>query len=381
MRLRDRDTRPSRACRSGFTLIELLVVIAIIAVLIALLLPAVQAAREAARRAQCVNNLKQLGLGVQNYISTNNCLPPLFTSSNPSNSGGSSGTSATPTVNSGMWPLGWGVALLPFMEQQAIYNAANYSFGASDPPNSLTVSQVRVNTYICPSESLSGSIWPSSWANYAANIGGPPPVSGWSGALVPMAPGPNGTTPDSMYASLNGNCTTIGLQSLTDGTSNTAAFSEKLVGTTSTAPQIPGGSNGKRFHYPVSATESMDTGGAAAALAFVAACKSLPASDVTNPGFNPYTAAVWSGSHGSTLRFNSYNHYMTPNSASCFNPAGGNPVGDALDALTAMSNHPGGVNVGFCDGSVRFVKDTVNLATWWALGTRSGGEVVSADSY
>src|SRR5580692_7256694 len=98
--------KPSR----GFTLIELLVVIAIIAVLIALLLPAVQAAREAARRAQCTNNLKQLGLSVHNYISTNNCFPPLMSSFNLA--GG------TPTTISGAWPLGWAVALLPNMEQQ-----------------------------------------------------------------------------------------------------------------------------------------------------------------------------------------------------------------------------------------------------------------------
>ena len=198
---------------------------------------------------------------------------------------------------------------------------------------------------------------------------------------MPMAKGANGSGPDSLYGTDDGNYRTIGLQAMTDGTSNTAAFSEKLVGVSSSVGQTPGGSNGKRSHFPVTATESIDTGGYAGALAFVAACKGLASTTMTNPIFNPYTASVWSGSHGSTLRFNSYDHYMPPNSASCFNPAGGNPVGDAADALTAMSNHPGGVNVTFADGSVRFVKDSIAVQTWWALGTRAGGEVVSADSY
>jgi prepilin-type N-terminal cleavage/methylation domain-containing protein len=106
--------------RHGFTLIELLVVIAIIAVLIALLLPAVQAAREAARRAQCVNNLKQLGLAIHNYVSQVNAFPPLFESFNYYQYN----PIATPNTNQGgPWALSWGVVLLPFYEQTALYNA------------------------------------------------------------------------------------------------------------------------------------------------------------------------------------------------------------------------------------------------------------------
>jgi len=186
---------------------------------------------------------------------------------------------------------------------------------------------------------------------------------------------------DSVVGSLyNSNCNTIGLQSLTDGTSNTAAFSEKLVGISSPTAQLPGGSNGKRYHYPITATETIDTGGVAGANVFLAACKNMPTTTQTDPTYNGYTASVWSGSHGCTLRFNSYNHFMPPNSASCYSSSGGNPVGDAMDALTSMSNHSGGVNVGCCDGSVRFVKDSVSSNAWWALGTRSGGEVISSDA-
>lgn len=258
---------------------------------------------------------------------------------------------------------------------------SNYSFGADGSQNA-TVSQSKVATYICPSESQGqGPVWNTSWTNYAANIGGAPPISGWSGAIVPMAKSSNGSMADSMYALYNSNATTIGMQSLTDGTSNTASFSEKLVGISTSTPPTQGGPNAKRFHFAISATESMDTGGSAGALAFVATCKSLTGLDTTDTPFGIYTSAVWAGSHGCTLRFNSYDHFMPPNSASCYSSAGGNPVGDAMDALTAMSNHSGGVNVGFCDGSVRFVKDSVSLQAWWALGTRSGGEVVSSDAY
>src|SRR3954464_10711521 len=131
--------------RRGFTLIELLVVIAIIAVLIALLLPAVQAAREAARRMQCTNNLKQLGIAVHNYISQNNCFPPLGSNfANPGYGG---------PVLPNDWPLGWAVTLLPGMEQQALYNTANYSLSVNNSVNTKTLCATRVATLLCPSES------------------------------------------------------------------------------------------------------------------------------------------------------------------------------------------------------------------------------------
>src|SRR5689334_19263871 len=162
------STRTRRAWAGrGFTLIELLVVIAIIAVLIALLLPAVQAAREAARRAQCVNNLKQMGLGVHNYLSSQGVFPPIMGNWNLA-------APATPLVGSGTWPLGWATSILPAMEQTQMYNALNYSNGAQDPPNT-TITYSKVNFYVCPSESLKNGPWPgvTSFMSYAANFGGP----------------------------------------------------------------------------------------------------------------------------------------------------------------------------------------------------------------
>ncbi len=220
--------------RRGFTLIELLVVIAIIAVLIALLLPAVQAAREAARRAQCVNNLKQLGLAVQNYLSETNAFPPLYTNF----------TSAANLPNSqstGIWPLGWAVALLPMLEQQALYNAANYSFGAQSPPNN-TLANTRLNSLTCPSENLNIGPWKTgTWTNYAANYGGPSPIMTWTGPITPFTTDSLGVS-GSGYA--NGNLGTHGFESVTDGTSNTAAFSEKLIGLTGSTTVLLGNGTG-----------------------------------------------------------------------------------------------------------------------------------------
>ena len=363
----------SRA-RRGFTLIELLVVIAIIAVLIALLLPAVQAAREAARRAQCVNNLKQLGLAVHNYLSVNNTFPPLMANFGIKNTG------LYPEEGGGDWPLSWAVSILPNLEQQALYNSANVSFGAPQP-QSNTLSQTRVAALICPSESYTRGPWQNgAWTNYAANYGGAPSIAAWSGTIVPMGNSSVGTC--SCY--LNKNVGSFGTQGITDGTSNSAMFSEKLISPASGSNITTSSPDAKREMFPVSMTVNLDTGGAAQALQFTQACKSL-ANTVTTPANHlTWTGAVWNGSHVGTLRFNAYNHANTPNGLSCY-PTGGNPaggaVGDVLSALPPSSNHSGGVNVCMADGSVKFVKDTIAVAVWWGLGTRNGGEILSADSY
>jgi prepilin-type N-terminal cleavage/methylation domain-containing protein/prepilin-type processing-associated H-X9-DG protein len=367
------ETRLRR--RSGFTLIELLVVIAIIAVLIALLLPAVQAAREAARRSQCVNNLKQLGLAVHNYHSTHNALPPLFNNfCKPTDD---------PSEPGGPWPLGWMVALLGNMEQQALFNSANYYFGAFGVANINTLSTTKVSSFICPSESLRTGGWiASSFTNYHANFGGPASMASWSGAFVPFRGDP-GDKPGFTNAVTTANMGSFGFESVTDGTSNTAMISEKLIGLAGyVGGATPGTANGKRVSFQLPTNLGWDTAtGAADAVAFLQACKSIPSTTApTNP--TQWSGSCWTGSHAGTLHFNSYGHLMTPNGLSCVaaNSWGG-PPGGFNDAITATSNHSGGVNVVMIDGSVKFIKDSISPQTWWALGTRNQGEVISSDSY
>jgi prepilin-type N-terminal cleavage/methylation domain-containing protein/prepilin-type processing-associated H-X9-DG protein len=370
--------------RQGFTLIELLVVIAIIAVLIALLLPAVQSAREAARRAQCVNNLKQLGLAIHNYHSTNGALPPLW------------GSFANPGFGEpqdlGGWPLNWAVALLPYFEQQNLFNASNNACrgGAWDAVNLNTVSSAKINTLTCPSESIKTGPWiASTFMSYHANMGGPASIYGWTGPIVPMngaysgqaghANIPEEAAPGQFTPT---NLGTFGFESVTDGLSNTACFSEALIGYAGYVNVPPGQKPGSlRVSYQTNFTVNMDTGNATEAMNFVKTCQSLPGTTAaTNP--TQWSGACWDGDHAGTLHFNAYNHNNTPNGLSCVaQNSWGGPPGGYNDAITATSLHSGGVNVCFTDGSVKFIKDTIAIATWWALGTRNQGEILSSDAY
>ncbi|WP_165245896.1 DUF1559 domain-containing protein [Paludisphaera soli] len=361
--------------RRAFTLIELLVVIAIIAVLIALLLPAVQSAREAARRSQCINNLKQLGLAVHNYHSAINAVPPLFGNFGQAPNG--------PSEPGGPWPLGWMVHLLGYMEQQALFNSANFSFGAFGVANINTLSTTKVNAFVCPSESLKIGGWiASTFTNYHANFGGPSSMASWSGAFVPLRSDP-GDRPGYTNAVTTANLSTLGFESFTDGTSNTAMISEKLIGLAGFVPNaVPGSQNGKRVSFQSSLSLGWDTAtGTADAQAFLNGCKAIPSTTApTNP--TQWSGACWNGSHAGTLHFNSYGHLMTPNGLSCVaaNSWGGAP-GGFNDAITATSNHPGGVNVVMVDGSVKFVKDSVSPQVWWGIGTRNQGEVIGSDAF
>jgi prepilin-type N-terminal cleavage/methylation domain-containing protein len=185
------STRPERA----FTLIELLVVIAIIGVLVALLLPAVQSAREAARRTQCINNLKQLGIAVQSYITTANVLPAQ-TLDNVMLPNGKGGTL--------QWFTPWVAGLLPNLDGQPLFNALNFSVPMLEKASPIygantTVGLMTLSTLLCPSESVSkstsfvvGGAGPTGYtgqcavSSYAGNYGGPPMITACSGAIVPV---------------------------------------------------------------------------------------------------------------------------------------------------------------------------------------------------
>jgi prepilin-type processing-associated H-X9-DG protein/prepilin-type N-terminal cleavage/methylation domain-containing protein len=362
-----------------FTLIELLVVIAIIAVLIALLLPAVQAAREAARRAQCTNNLKQVGIALHNYDSSNNCFPVGFLYPRTPSPGGTNAL-GIPDLH---WRWSVLAQLSPYMEQTAVYNAVNFNWpiapgpGASGPfagfpaykpfPVNTTAMVTKVNFFLCPSDgatpqaTLVDGIHTFGPTNYHFCTGDGQPGSGHVGdAGYPI----NGALPaDGVF--VMGPPQSIA--SITDGSSNTVAASEQLIGpafgtTTTTAGAAPVPQDVRRAAVYVSATSLPDNP--------TMGCNNMIAGWRLDKGY-----AWWDGDYRSSL----YNHYLTPNSKifDCWQSSP--PHDPAIKA--ARSNHPGGVNVLFCDGHVGYAKDTINLVSWRALSTRAGGEVVSADSY
>jgi prepilin-type N-terminal cleavage/methylation domain-containing protein/prepilin-type processing-associated H-X9-DG protein len=371
--------------RQAFTLIELLVVIAIIAVLIALLLPAVQAAREAARRSQCVNNLKQLGLAAQNYISSNDVLPPQ--TSWPSIAAQYTGNAA-----GFAWGFNWYYALFPQLEQQQTFNAVNFSLSPFDF-SQLTAGAVKVSSLLCPSESTRLSLYSVNTgtntyfyavSNYVGNYGGPAAYMPYSGTIVPQYDVELG-----MNTSSGNSLPKVKLAAITDGTSNTALFSERLLSGYafgSTATVYPLGTAALRAIFQgtyaaapnsVNATNQFT---ANPALLFVQGCANISSTTTAI-----YPAAIGieliAGNPG-YVGLSSYNHWTPPNTPPCQNSLDAilgyvGPYGSA----SANSLHPGGVNVCFADGSVHFIKNSISPQTWWGLGTRAGGEVISSDQY
>jgi prepilin-type N-terminal cleavage/methylation domain-containing protein/prepilin-type processing-associated H-X9-DG protein len=389
--------------RRGFTLIELLVVIAIIAILIALLLPAIQSAREAARRAQCTNNLKQLGLATHSYLSQNSTFPPLVQNGSFNVWGN---TFALTGLYYDPWPLDWTASLLGQLEQTTLFNQLNFyvSSGWLGPtsagwdPQNTTVLATQVGVLLCPSEDKkTTNIGPGTRKNYVANFGGPANFMAWSGVLVPLK-----DNPPLSYAGVywNGNSgTTFGMEGITDGSSNTALYSETKLGSGPTSPiALAATTRTNTYLWFVPIVNLWDQGpqGGVAALLFLQACKSLPGITQSVGILPPANGNIWlAGNPGSSLMWDAYNHYMPPNSTACaaandfnVNPGGGSlPTstfggwGTFMDALPPSCNHPGGVNICFADGSVRWIKDTVSYQTWWSLGTRNGAEALSSDAY
>jgi prepilin-type N-terminal cleavage/methylation domain-containing protein/prepilin-type processing-associated H-X9-DG protein len=355
---------------SGFTLIELLVVIAIIAVLIALLLPAVQAAREAARRSQCTNNLKQIGLGMHNYQQAINSLPP------------------------GHFGTGWNdwnsqTMLLPYLEQAQLYNSINFAQiqGCSACPalgaqynGNATAMLAKINVLLCPSD-LDRLTNAYGHINYSGNAGNAPEgifdnyVHGACNGLFASVAhgGPNAGQP---------NVKPVDFRDITDGLSNTAAYSEKVKGlSTSFTGYDPVRPTSAEMSVNVDHTgQTNGYYNDAIPNVYYIACKAMNPYLPTGTGFNTAGSIsfgeYWWDGHYETGQ---YNHIMTPNTWSC-DDAANNWVNDA-GASDPSSHHPGGVNILFADGSVRFIKDSISPPTWWALGSRNGGEVVSSDSY
>ena len=351
--------------RRGFTLIELLVVIAIIAVLIALLLPAVQAAREAARRAQCVNNLKQIGLAMHNYHAAQNSFP-IGASLNPYNLG------ATTSWN--CWSAQ--AMMAGYMEQTALYNAMNFSWapewgGTQAYPINSTVVTTVVNSYLCPSDGYAGK---SGWLNsYCAS-------QGTTNYGYPFS-----DTDYNTYHKSTGVFAyqrAYGLADIKDGSSNTIAYSEWLVNPDKLSPS-PGRATGLTAGSGGNLSNDANSVGLTRIQADWAFCTTkFNSGGGLGKAYGNGPGSAWTtGAMGYTI----FNTLVPPNGGGTMKWSacrmGCCVQAQHADYVNAMSNHSGGVNVAMGDGSVRFIKNSVAIPTWWALGTRDNGEALSSDSY
>jgi prepilin-type N-terminal cleavage/methylation domain-containing protein/prepilin-type processing-associated H-X9-DG protein len=375
-------TRSPFRNRSGFTLIELLVVIAIIAVLISLLLPAVQAAREAARRAQCTNNLKQLALAASVYHDIAGSYP-----------GG--GYTVSDYYDGGNEPnFSCFVRMLPMFEQNSLYNAVNFNLNWKTPDN-ITIAGAGLNTLHCPSDpdaaqavsiATINSLSPTytlgvptgNFLQQYTSYGG---VAGLWNLTVKTTDTNNGvSTYQARYNNQYGVIfcsSTITVSQVTDGTSNTFMF-------------------GERSHTQLKSQLSPANDAAAQGSAAAAAAQAA---------LQP-TYGLWNSGQPSNTQIQAFRQPNPQNSGVNDGGAG------TAEASDPSSGHPGGVNFAFCDGSVRFIKNTINswpmapgtnhplyvsyntmntktwdfvpgavLGTFQALATRAGGEVISSDSY
>ena len=339
--------------RRAFTLIELLVVIAIIAILIALLLPAVQQAREAARRTQCRNNLKQLGLALHNYESSVTTFPPNLV------------PGLYPGQSYGNYSAGnWGVLafLSPYLDQTPIYNLMNLNaptyaatppYNIADPNNALAAS-FKIPMFLCPSDraqSLGGDYGVASLgpANYCANQG-----SGTTALTGGTINGSPYNADGVMFANSR-----IRIADITDGTSNTACMSESVLGDgpRSAPGTTPPASSQKVYAYNTSYSNVDD-----------ASC-----ANPTMWNVQDLRQFLW---YSGEIRNTSYNHYYNPNDTrwDCITNAGSlGYTGVGWKAARCL--HVGGVHLLMCDGAVRFVSNNIDNKLWRALATRAGGEV------
>ena len=346
--------RDKRRSLSGFTLIELLVVIAIIAVLIALLLPAVQQAREAARRTQCKNNLKQIGLAMHNYMSNHTVLP---FGKGPSYAGG-------PPVYA-RWSQH--AMILPFIDQAPLYATMDFNYPPETPgmggvvafmpqfTNATGVNAIASRTvipgFMCPSDPPPSDPWQAQ-NNYVGNQGG------WLCDRGDAPGAASDVSPAEVQTGVFYWLSRCSAASFTDGMSQTVMFSEKVRGQGTANPKSD--------------------------LFVIPPQTSLAATYSTCQGINPLTATPLTSKWGYSWVMGEncctqYNHVATPNSLSCGGTGFTGSMTNMAMQVSAGSRHTGGVHAMMADGAIRFVSDNIDLNVWRALGTRNGGEPVNQE--
>jgi prepilin-type N-terminal cleavage/methylation domain-containing protein/prepilin-type processing-associated H-X9-DG protein len=350
----------------GFTLVELLVVIAIIGILVALLLPAIQAAREAARRSQCTNNMRQLGLATLNYESSRKELPM----------GRKKGSVTRPDGTAGAVSQ-WGhlALILPYAEEASLHGLIDFNVPTANSPARL----VTVQFFICPSDSedrmnndvcwATNQVWlDAGRTSYRGNGGSD---TGQTTVLSNPSPPPREPTDLEVQAKERNNGVfltnrAIKLRQIEDGTSHTAMYAELRLG------------DGDRNVVEMPGDWFKISGTGQTANEVVTQCNAINPSAAVGAA-NQYACSGRNWVHGDygTSR---YNHVMPPNSRSCSQASGtfnAIPVNEDGGATTAGSRHSGGVNIGLCDGSTQFVRDDIDLLVWRALGSRNGGEIMN----
>jgi len=383
-----KDSRKLRAA-AGFTLIELLVVIAIIAVLIALLLPAVQSAREAARRAQCTNNLKQIALALHNYHDSNGSFP-LGGVNDPVNGAATWWNTTGPVTNC----LSWRALVLPQMEQGAVFNSINFNVqfngSGANPGAAATLFRTTFSTWLCPSDGNNGNGLRPSRAGCDGFTGGSPGadcLNGNEGSLSPASVDGQFRIVVTNYAGSHGDNYSVASGWLTSADNPWEERVDAVIppgqrrlgwpGFWGTKYTTPGGNAGTlrgMFDYSSCQVSKIDgvTDGTSNT---ILVGEVLPAQTADSNFWN-----FNGGTFGVTLPIN-----LDTSRTPCTD---GNTYGSndfkcrfSYSSKGAKSQHPGGANFAFADGSVRFLKNSIDRYTYAALGSRNGGEVVSADSY
>lgn len=319
--------------RSAFTLVELLVVIAIIGILVGLLLPAVQAAREAARRMQCTNNMRQLMLASLNYESAFKRLPASRVSRTPNRLGPTSSISVH-------------ARLLPYMEQNQIYNKINFGLEYNDPVND-EARLTKLPTFLCPSDpadKVPGDVGGAN--NYYVNSGTVPLWSRSVSSPLTQVPDNDGVFYRDSF---------LKLAAITDGMSNTAGFSERLTGDYNQSKASPMTDTFQPGTQPYTMQDAYND------------CYSINLMDLSKQGFSAIGSPWIRGYHS----VSEYYHIAQPFGRSCMFPPG-------RIMTTANSQHGQLVNMCFVDGSTHTVPASIELDVWRAIGTRAGGEVTGS---